>query len=241
VSYIDVAGHPTWVVDDGDGAPMLLLHGAFHGSDALLPVLGALGDGRRLVAFDRRGHGRTADTTEPFSYESMADEAIAVLEARDAGPADVVGYSDGAITALYLALRRPDLVRSLVLMSANIKPLPSETFALDPDSPATAMLRAIHGALSPDGADHFDEVVRKTEEMFGAQPTFSLDELASIDVPALVMAADRDDIELEETAILHRTLPSAQLAIVPNATHAFPWERADVVLTLITQFLVSVR
>lgn len=237
MSYVDIAGHPTWLVDEGSGPPLLLLHGGLHGTDALLPALGTLGEGRRLVAFDRRGHGRTADTPDAFHYESMADEAIAVLDDRNIAAADIVGYSDGADVAMHVAMARPDLVRSLVLISGNITPLSEQAATIDPDAPATALLRAIHDMLSPDGPEHFDVIARKTVEMFLAEPTFDVDQLATIEAPALVIAADRDDIALEETIALFAALPNANLAIVPNATHALPWEYPEVVTTLINQFL----
>src|SRR5215204_1120272 len=82
MAILDVLGNPTWYTVQGDGdETVLLLHGGLSNSDALLDSIGGpLGEHRRVAAFDRRGHGRTADTPEPFHYESMVDETIAVID-----------------------------------------------------------------------------------------------------------------------------------------------------------------
>ena len=120
MASLDVLGHPTWYTVQGDGdETVLLLHGGLSDSDALLDGIGAvLARHRRVAAFDRRGHGRTADTPDAFHYESMVDETIAVID-HIGGPVHVVGWSDGGIVGLLLALRRPDLVGRLVAIGAN--------------------------------------------------------------------------------------------------------------------------
>ena len=99
---------------------MVLLHGGLSNSDALLDTIGGpIGAHHRIVAFDRRGHGRTADTDAPFHDDEMAAETIAVLEAVVGGPAVLVGWSDGGIVALLVSMRRPDLVTRQVLIGTN--------------------------------------------------------------------------------------------------------------------------
>src|SRR5689334_2571566 len=107
---LDVQGHPTWYDVRGTGdESVLLLHGGLSNSDVLLEGIGvSLAGSRRVIAFDRRGHGRTADTPADFHYESMVDETIAVIE-HLGGPVHIVGWSDGGIVGLLLAIRRPDL------------------------------------------------------------------------------------------------------------------------------------
>ena len=96
--------------------------------------------GHRVVSFDRRGHGRTADIDAPFHYDDMATETIGVLEAVVGGPAHLVGWSDGGIVSLLVALRRPDLVRRMVVIGTNVHHDALLPFELDESSPVAAAM-----------------------------------------------------------------------------------------------------
>lgn len=134
--YVEIDGHPTWVDDrGGPGTPLLLLHGGLSNSDELLNSIGAgLAERYRVVAFDRRGHGYTSDTDADFHYADMADETVRVLEQVVGGPAHLVGWSDGGIVALLVALQRPDLVQRLVVIGANYHFDGSMAVEMDPES-----------------------------------------------------------------------------------------------------------
>jgi pimeloyl-ACP methyl ester carboxylesterase len=252
---LDVLGHPTWYTVQGAGdETVLLLHGGLSNSDALLDSIGGpLGEHRRVAAFDRRGHGRTADTAEEFHYESMVDETIAVIE-HIGGPVHVVGWSDGGIVGLLLALRRPELVGRLVAIGANyhwnvLPDLTGEESRTEApagngdeapeENPVVAMMAAEYAERSPDGADHFDVVAAKGFHLFGVEPELSVEDLARVSVPVLVMAGDDDLIPLSHTAAFFAGLPHAQLAIVPGASHGLPLEHPQEVAGLIERFLVS--
>jgi pimeloyl-ACP methyl ester carboxylesterase len=240
-SYVDINGHATWVEDRGSGAEtVVLLHGGLSDSSLLLDTMGdTLAASRRLVAFDRRGHGRTADTPDPFHYDDMATEAIAVLETVVGGPAHLVGWSDGGIVALLVALRRPDLIGKLVPIGANyhydgLAPLP-----LEADSPVVAMIAQAYGELSPDGPDHFPVVLGKAMTMFASEPTLTTDDLQRITAPTLVLSGDDDGVRLDHTCSMFLALPAGQLAIVPGSSHAVPIEKPADVARLIGDFLSS--
>ena len=234
---------------------MLLLHGGLSNSDALLDSIGGpLAEHRRVVAFDRRGHGRTADTPEAFHYESMVDETIEVIE-HIGGPVHIVGWSDGGIVGLLLALRRPELVGRLVAIGANYhwNVLPdlgvlSSTDDGDAedapdegsgDSDIVAAMAAAYAERSPDGPDHFAVVAAKGLHLFGIEPELTAEDLARVSVPVLVMAGDDDLVPLSHTAAFFAGLPEAQLAIVPGASHALPMEHPFEVVGLIERFLGS--
>ncbi len=267
---LDVLGHPTWYTVQGAGdETVLLLHGGLSNSDALLDSIGGpLGEHRRVAAFDRRGHGRTADTPEAFHYESMVDEAIAVIE-HIGGPVHIVGWSDGGIVGLLLALRRPELVGRLVAIGANyhwdvVPDLTgaaasedatdvaeavggdgtSETAAgagdvVPTENPVVARMAAAYAARSPDGPDHFAVVAAKGFHLFGVEPELTPGDLARVSVAVLLMAGDDDLVPLSHTAAFFAGLPEAQLAIVPGASHGLPMEYPEEVVGLIERFLGS--
>lgn len=259
---LDVLGHPTWYTVNGAGdETVLLLHGGISNSDVLLDGIGELlGRHRRVVAFDRRGHGRTADTPDAFHYESMVDETIAVIE-HVGGPVHIVGWSDGGIIGLLLALRRPDLVGRLVAIGANYHwnvsdasggvtnadagsgDVPAQPDAGGDDDavddPVMALLTAQYAERSPDGPDHFAVVVAKGVHLFGIEPELTVEDLAKVSVPVLLMAGDDDIIPLSHTAAFFAALPQAQLAIVSGASHGLPMEHPEEVSGLIERFLGS--
>ena len=240
-SYVDIDGHPTWVDERGRGdETIVLLHGGMSNSDLLLDTIGdALGARYRLVSFDRRGHGRTADTPAPFHYDDMATETIGVLEQVVGGPAHLVGWSDGGIIALLVAQRRPDLVGKLVPIGANYHFDATVDLALAPDSPVAVMIGQAYAERSPDGPEHFGVIFEKTMALFGTEPTMTTADLARIGAPTLVMAGDDDLIRLDHTCSMYEALPAGQLAIVPGASHALPIEKPADVARLVLEFLAS--
>src|SRR3954447_26315788 len=143
MAYIDILGHPTWAtIESEQDATVVILHGGLSDSDAMLDTIGApLRETYRVAAFDRRGHGRTADTDAPFHYDTMADETIAFLE-HIGGPAHLVGWSDGGNVGLLVALRRPELVGRLVTIGSNYHHDGLLPLEIDSDSPVLAMLAA---------------------------------------------------------------------------------------------------
>lgn len=240
-SYVDIAGHATWVEERGSGAEtVLLLHGGLSDSSLLLDTLGdVLAASWRVVAFDRRGHGRTADTADPFHYDDMATETIGVLETVVGGPAHLVGWSDGGIIALLVALRRPDLVGKLVAIGANFHFDGLAPISLDPESPIAAMIGQAYGERSPDGPDHFPVVLGKAMTMFTSEPTLTTDDVARIAAPTLVLTGDDDGVRLDHTCAMFLALPAGQLAVVPGSSHAVPIERPADVARLVVDFLSS--
>jgi pimeloyl-ACP methyl ester carboxylesterase len=235
--YLDIAGHQVWVTEIGTAATtIVLLHGGMGHSDQLLETIGPhLAKHYRVLAYDRRGHGRTADTGAPFDFAEMVDEAIAVVQRLVRGRAHFVGWSDGGIVSLLLSLRRPELIARQVLIGANyhvsgVRELPSDT-------ELGKRMREEYAARSPDGVAHFAMVARKLGDLYAHQPTLTTDDLRRVEVPSLVLAGDDDLIELSHTTSLFEHLPRGQLAIVPAASHAVALEAPEDVARLILHFL----
>ena len=107
----------TWYAEYGAGDPLVLLHPGGADARAWAPNLDPLAARFRVLAPERRGHGRTADVERPFTYDLMARDTIEFIEAVAGGPAHLVGCSAGAVVALVVALERPDLVARLALVS----------------------------------------------------------------------------------------------------------------------------
>lgn len=240
----DAAGVRTHYDEYGSGDPVVLLHGGLSSGDMWDFAVEPLSSRFRVLVPDRRGHGRTPDVDGPYTYEAMAEETIAFLEQVVNGPAHLVGYSDGGIAALHVALERSDLVRSLVTIGTNfhvdgLLPVVREgMFAeANPDAEEMAEMRQAHAAVSPDGPDGWSVLLTKVMAMSRTGPTLTTDDLRRISAPTLVVVADDDIVDHHHTITLFETVPDAQLAIVPGASHALSDEQPGELLGLIDAFL----
>ncbi|MFC8064781.1 MULTISPECIES: alpha/beta fold hydrolase [unclassified Streptomyces] len=241
--YADLPGVRTWYESEGTGDPLVLLHGGFCTNDTWGAQRADLAAAYRVLLPERRAHGHTPDVDGPLTYQDMADDTVAFLETVVDAPAHLVGWSDGAVVALLVALARPDLVRRVVLIGANFRPggecfvEPGMLDAMTPDSPDTAFFREMYEAVSPDGADHWPVVAVKMIDMWRTQPTLTERELGRITAPTLVMTGDDDLMTLEHTTALYRALPDARLAVLPGASHLVPLEKPALVNGLVLDHL----
>ncbi|GAB3596374.1 alpha/beta fold hydrolase [Microbacterium tumbae] len=232
--------------ETGEGDPVLLLHGGFCSLESLRSQGDALTDAHRVLAFERPGHGRSPDIDEEFGYARGVSDTLAYLDAVDAGPVHVIGYSDGAILGLMLALDHPERVRSLIAISGNIDPT---GFAHSPEGARLPMLSALpdgeredlelahYERLSPDGPEHAEKIIEKLIRMWTAEPNIPASELARITAPTLIVGADRDQIRVDHSLLIAASIPGAELAIVPGATHFLINERPELLRVLIRDFL----
>src|SRR2546426_12461588 len=117
--YVQLGELKTWYDEHGSGEPLVLMHGGLVDARFFEPNLDALAERFHVYTPERRGHGHTPDVPGPISYQLMADDTIAFLEAVIDGPADLVGHSDGAVTAMLVAMLRPELVEGVVLISGG--------------------------------------------------------------------------------------------------------------------------
>ena len=170
----------------------------------------------------------------------MADETVRVLEQVVGGPAHLVGWSDGGIVALLVALQRPDLVHRLVVIGANYHFDGFMTVEIDPESSLVQALGKAYIERSPDGPEHLEVAFSKSFRMLGAEPTLTTtSDIAQIARPVLVVVGDDDLVALTHTVSLYEALPEGQLAVVPGASHALPLEQPDVLTGLILNFLAA--
>jgi pimeloyl-ACP methyl ester carboxylesterase len=200
----------------------------------------ALAKSFRVFAPERRGHGHTADVPGLLSYHLMTEDTSAFIDAVVGEPVHVLGWSDGGIIGLMLALGRPELVKRLVVMGANYDAagtVPDGLVDLDADSEDFSSLKAMYANASPDGADHWSTVFDKVQEMWKREPHIPPDDLTRIRARTLVLVGDDDAVTLEHTIDLYRHIPKSELAVIPGTSHALGMEKPDLVNRIITDFL----
>ncbi|MEV0293676.1 alpha/beta hydrolase [Nocardia sp. NPDC050710] len=240
-NYVQLGDVRTWYDETGAGEPVLLLHGGFVDSRSFDAAVPGFAEHFHVYRMDRRGHGRTPDVAGPLSYDLMARDTIAFLDKVVGGAAHLVGYSDGAIVALMVAIRRPDLVRKLVSISGNFHRDGLLPGVLDGFGHAEPMARlaARYAEVSPDGAAHFPVVAEKVLRMAQSEPNLGTDDLARITSRTLILVADDDAMSLEHTLALYRAIPTSELAIIPGTSHLLVVEKPAEVYRQVGDFLTS--
>jgi pimeloyl-ACP methyl ester carboxylesterase len=253
--HITVRGTSTYYEAAGSGEPLLLLHAGFCSIEPMRPQIASLSQRFRTYTVERPGNGRTADRPGPYSYDDMLADTLAHMDELGLESAHLAGFSDGAIIGIRLAVEHPARVRSLVAISANLDPSgllrpddadDSEDADVVPASPEDSgnagggedihgQLRNDYARLSPDGIDHMDVVVDKLLTLWDHEPHIASETLAAIDVPVLILAADRDLVDLDHTVLIARSIPGARLCILPGS-HMVVFERPELVNRIVEDF-----
>jgi pimeloyl-ACP methyl ester carboxylesterase len=235
--YLNVDGHDLYCYEwENDGEAVVLLHGGLSKTSSwdylLVP---ALEDDFHVFAYDRTAHGFTGDRAGSLHFEFQAKEAIAYLETVVKEPAHLIGYSDGGIIALMVAIQRPELVKSIVAIGANYHysaPMSDfEEVSISEDD------QAEHNLISPDAPQTLLEKTLRMNQIWKTEPDISISDIASIQCPVLVMAGDDDVIAHDHTISLYEALPLGQLAIIPGTSHGLVKEKPALMLANIMQFL----
>jgi len=238
--YVQTGAVRTWYDEHGDGDPLVLLHGGLVDARWFAPNLEPLAAHFRVYTPERRGHGHTPDVEGPITYQVMADDTVAFLDAVIGGPADLVGHSDGAFVAMLVAMQRPDLVNRLVMISGGFdksgEAAPDVEFDVDQ---VVAFLGGSYGEVSPDGEAHFPVVVDKIGEMMKTEPRMDVAELSRVRSRSLVMFADDDLMTLSHAVEMFEALPDAEFAVVPGTSHFLTQEKPHLVNALVMDFLTN--
>ena len=217
----------------GTGPPVLVLHGGFGHLEDMSFQIRALAKSHFVIAVDSRGHGRSTGANGPLSYSLMADDMVKVLDALKIDRTDVVGWSDGGIIGLDMAMRYPERVRRLVAISANYNP---DGVGYIPSPDEVPRVSLSYRLLSPDPSQ-WPALYRNVVTMWRTQPQYTLSELGQIKAPTLIMAGENDLIKREHTDQLAKAIPGSRESIIPGATHAVPFEKPDEINGIILNFL----
>lgn len=228
-----------WFTAQGKGRPFVLLHPGGTDSRALGPLVDELAGRYRVLTPDQRAHGHTPDQEGPLSYAVMAEDTIAFLEKEAETPVHLLGYSDGAVIALTVAIERPDLVRDLVVVAGVYHHDGWEPGVLESEAQVPEFMAEAYAEVSPDGREHYGQVVAKLDRMHAAEPAFTDADLAGLEVPVLVLVGDDDEVRLEHAVAMYRALPHGELAVVPHASHGVLVEKPGLCARLITDFHVT--
>lgn len=238
--YINLRGHSLWSTEHrGKGEPIVLLHGGLSSTESwdylVLPALPR----RHVFAYDRTAHGRTKIREGFYHFEFQTDEAIAYLEDVVREPAHLIGWSDGAIIALMVAMKRPDLVKSIVSIGGNYHHDCGLSLEFINDTTEEEYLAFVD--RTGQSRNTLDLIKQKAFEVWQTEPTMTQDDLAKIQCPVLVLAGDDEPFPLAHTVSLFESLPDGRLGVVPGASHIFVKEKPTMLQSLIKDFYLQLN
>ena len=219
--YATVNGLKLYYELHGTGKPLVLLHGGGSTIESnFARVLPALARTHRVIAIELQAHGHTADIDRPLSFEQDADDVSALLQHLHIEKADIMGFSNGGTTALQVAIRHPKQVNKLVLASTLFKRegMPAGFFEFMQQTTIEQMpapLKEAYRKVNADPQGLQKMFTRDVTRMIHFQD-ISDDLIKAIQAPAFVINGDTDVIRTEHALLLSRTLPHAELAILPS-------------------------
>jgi pimeloyl-ACP methyl ester carboxylesterase len=238
--YAPVNGIRMFYAVFGHGSPVLLLHGGLANSNYwgdVIPIL--VRNHFKVIVADSRGHGRSTRSAEPYSYELMASDVLALLTYMKLTKVDLVGWSDGGIIGLVIAMQHPERLRRLFAYGANGDP---SGVRPDIDSSPTftgyiERTRREYRELSPTPGN-YDAFLAQIQAMWAQQPNFAAARLQRITVPAAIADGAHDEaIKREHTEYLARTIPGATLIILPDVSHFGMLQNPQEFSTAVINFL----
>ena len=218
--YAPINGIKIWYATFGRGGPVLLLHAGLANSNYWGNQVPALAQEYRVVVMDSRGHGRSTHDDRPYGYDLMASDVIGLMDFLKLPKAAIVGWSDGAIIGLDIAIHHPERLTKLFAFAANSDPSGVADIAHSPVFNAyIARAEKEYEALSPT-PDQYKSFLDQIGKMWETQPNFTAERLRGITVPTWIVDADHDEaIKRENTEFMAGEIPNAGLLLQPQVSH----------------------
>jgi pimeloyl-ACP methyl ester carboxylesterase len=237
--HVEHDGARIWYASHGSGPPVILLHGGLGHSGNWghqLPAL--LRHGYRPILIDTRGHGRSTRDPRPYSYDLLASDVLAVMDALRLDRSALIGWSDGACTALTLAAAAPARVAGVFFFACNMDPTGVKPFEPTPTVNRCFARHAKDYAALSSTPDDFKDFVDAVSLMQRTQPNYSAHGLSRICVPVTIAQSEHDEfIKREHAEYLATALPNADLILLPGVSHFAPLQRPDQFNAAILAFL----
>ncbi|WP_292171340.1 alpha/beta hydrolase [Mesorhizobium sp.] len=219
--YAPVNGIQMYYAVFGAGDPVLLIHGGLGHADIWASQVATLSKTHKVIVADSRGHGRSTRTEQPYGYDLMASDYLALLDYLKIDKTALVGWSDGGIIGIDIALHHPERLTRLFAQAANVT-----TDGVDPGVMTNKTFAAYIERSGRDykkmskTPDQYDAFVAQISHMWESEPAWIKEQLGKIATPTAIVAGDHDEaIKREHTEYMASVIPGAKLIILPNASH----------------------
>ena len=219
--YAPVNGIQMYYAVFGTGDPILLIHGGLGHADIWASQVATMSKTHKVIVADSRGHGRSTRTEQPYGYDLMASDYLALLDYLKIDKTALVGWSDGGIIGIDIALHHPERLTRLFAQAANVT-----TDGVDPGVMTNKTFAAYIERSGRDykkmskTPDQYDAFVAQISHMWESEPAWTKEQLGKITTPTAIVAGDHDEaIKREHTEYMAASIPGAKLIILPNASH----------------------
>lgn len=230
--YYNIRGFKMYAEVYGQGQPLLFIHGNGGSINNFTKNIPYFATKYKVIIADSRAQGNSADPADSLSYEMMADDYAALLDAMKIDSAYVVGWSDGGINGILMAIRHPEKVKKLAITGANLRPdttaVPKEVWDL--------VLPMYEGLKAKTDKSDVEKNGLKLLRLLADNPHIPLSDLHKISCPTLVIGGDHDVIKEEHTMEIFKNIPNAYLWILPNSGHSTPIVYANEFNTKVAAF-----
>lgn len=215
--YVKLRGFNMYYETYGSGEPLLIIHGNGGSINNFVFQIPYFAKSYKVILADSRSQGKSVDNADSLSYEMMADDLNGLLESLHLDSCNVIGWSDGGINGLLLAIRHPDKVKKLAVTGANLVP---DTTAVDPFVYKWAI--AFTNSLKKVVQTQKIKTERKLFHLLCYEPHITTGQLETIKCPVLVIGGDHDVLLPKHTLLIASSIPKSYLWILPNSGHSTP-------------------
>jgi pimeloyl-ACP methyl ester carboxylesterase len=228
------------VYGEGNGNPILLLHGGLSNGDHFSAIIPELVEaGHEVITMDSRGHGHSTFDDAQISYEQMARDVLGLMDHLEIDKADIVGWSDGGIIGLEIALTDPERLNKVVAYGANYEPTGVRLDIGTNDYFNAYIERASEEYQQNSPApEKWDAFLANIGNMWATQPNYTDEQLTTITTPFLILdGAQEEAIDLNQTKLMALLIPDAELIIMPDTGHFALFEQPEEFAQIVINYL----
>ncbi|OWV96506.1 alpha/beta hydrolase [Rhizobium sp. R693] len=205
----------------GEGDPILFIHGGLGSADVWGYQVAEFAKDHRVIVADSRGHGRSTRSKQPFGYDLMTSDYVALLDYLKLDKVTLVGWSDGGIIGIDMAMKNPEKLTRVIAQAANVTTdgLKADVMTNETFSNYINAAGETYKKLSPT-PNEYDAFVTEISAMWASQPAWTADDLGKIKVPVTLTIGDHDEaIKLDHTEMMAKQIPGSKLVILKDASH----------------------
>lgn len=217
----DINDIKMYYAEYGEGDPILFIHGGLGNADVWGKQIADFARDHLVIVADSRGHGRSTRSQQPFGYDLMTSDYVALLDYLKISKVTLVGWSDGGIIGIDMAMKHPEKLTHVIAQAANVTTdgVKADVMSNKIFNEYINVAGEYYKKLSPT-PNEYEAFVNQISEMWATQPAWTAADLGKITVPVTLAIGDHDEaVKLDHTQMMAKEIPGAKLVILKDASH----------------------